>query len=109
VRRPSVLLLDEATSALDADSEAVVQEALDRTMKSRTVLVIAHRLSTVQDAQRIAVVSGGRLAEQGSHEQLLEAGGLYASLVRRQLARAPSAASLRPSSSTASLAGGQQP
>ncbi|EFN54348.1 hypothetical protein CHLNCDRAFT_36050 [Chlorella variabilis] len=106
VRRPAVLLLDEATSALDADSEAVVQEALDRTMKSRTVLVIAHRLSTVQDAHRIVVIQHGQVAEQGTHDQLLEAGGTYASLVRRQLARAPSAAGLLPSPSSASLAGG---
>ncbi|PRW60050.1 ATP-binding cassette sub-family B member 9 [Chlorella sorokiniana] len=105
VRRPAVLLLDEATSALDADSEAVVQEALDRTMKNRTVLVIAHRLSTVQDAHRIVVIQHGQMAEQGSHDQLLEAGGVYAQLVRRQLARAPSTPSLGASASTASLAG----
>ncbi|PSC71292.1 ATP-binding cassette sub-family B member 9 [Micractinium conductrix] len=103
VRKPAVLLLDEATSALDADSEAVVQEALDRTMKNRTVLVIAHRLSTVQDAHRIVVIQHGQVAEQGSHEALLEAGGVYAQLVRRQLARAPSTASLHPSASSASL------
>lgn len=103
VRRPSVLLLDEATSALDADSEAVVQEALDRTMKSRTVLVIAHRLSTVQDAHRIVVIQHGQVAEQGTHDELLEAGGVYASLVRRQLARAPSSASLLRSTSSASI------
>ncbi|KAL4458512.1 hypothetical protein ABPG75_013377 [Micractinium tetrahymenae] len=103
VRRPAVLLLDEATSALDADSEAVVQEALDRTMKNRTVLVIAHRLSTVQDAHRIVVIQHGQVAEQGTHDELLEAGGVYASLVRRQLARAPSAASLLRSTSSASI------
>lgn len=75
-------------------------------MKSRTVLVIAHRLSTVQDAHRIVVIQHGQVAEQGTHDQLLEAGGTYASLVRRQLARAPSAAGLLPSPSSASLAGG---
>ena len=91
VRRPAVLLLDEATSALDADSEAVVQEALDRTMAGRTVLVIAHRLSTVQNASRICVIQGGQVAEMGTHDGLLEEGGAYAALVRRQLARSPSA------------------
>lgn len=106
VRRPAVLLLDEATSALDADSESIVQEALDRTMKNRTVLVIAHRLSTVQDAHRIIVIQHGQVAEQGNHESLLEAGGVYASLVRRQLARGPSSASLVQSASAASLFGG---
>jgi len=94
VRKPAVLLLDEATSALDADSEAVVQEALDRTMAGRTVLVIAHRLSTVQNASRIVVVQGGNVAEMGTHEELLEKGGAYAALVRRQLARSPSSAAM---------------
>ena len=80
------------------------QEALDRTMRGRTVLVIAHRLSTVQEAHRICVIQHGALVEQGSHEQLLEAGGAYAQLVRRQLARAPSSASLlQPSASAVSL------
>ncbi|KAL2641327.1 hypothetical protein R1flu_008914 [Riccia fluitans] len=82
---PKVLLLDEATSALDAESEYLVQDAMDRLMKGRTVLVIAHRLSTVQSADVVAVVSGGQIAESGSHEQLLESNGVYASLVRRQL------------------------
>ena len=106
VRKPSILLLDEATSALDADSEAVVQEALDRTMVGRTVLVIAHRLSTVQDADRIIVIQKGAVIEAGTHEQLVEKQGAYANLVRRQLARASSSASLlgmTPSSSQAKL------
>ena len=102
LRRPTVLLLDEATSALDADSEAAVQEALDRTMAGRTVLVIAHRLSTVVDAHRIAVVAGGAVVEEGTHAALLEAGGAYAGLVRRQITRASSSASLARSASTAS-------
>ena len=94
VRKPRLLLLDEATAALDADSEAAVQEALDRVMAGRTVLVVAHRLSTIQGADRIVVVQGGRAVEMGSHEELLAARGAYARLVARQLRGAPSAASL---------------
>ena len=80
-----VLLLDEATSALDAENEHLVQQALDRASAGRTVLVIAHRLSTVQAADSVAVVVEGRVAEQGGHGELLAAGGVYAALVRRQL------------------------
>ncbi|KAG0562253.1 hypothetical protein M758_9G161500 [Ceratodon purpureus] len=80
-----VLLLDEATSALDAESEYLVQDAMDRLMKGRTVLVIAHRLSTVQSADIVAVIADGKVAEQGSHPELLRSNGLYAALVRRQL------------------------
>lgn len=82
---PRVLLLDEATSALDAESEFLVQDAMDRLMAGRTTLVIAHRLSTVQGADVVAVVSSGTIAERGTHEELLDAGGIYAGLVRRQL------------------------
>ncbi|XP_078430147.1 transporter associated with antigen processing protein 2 [Wolffia australiana] len=82
---PRVLLLDEATSALDAESEFLVQDAMDSLMKGRTVLVIAHRLSTVQSANTVAVISEGQIAESGSHEELLELGGVYTALVRRQL------------------------
>jgi len=85
-----VLLLDEATSALDAESEYLVQDAMDRLMKGRTVLVIAHRLSTVQSADTVAVITEGRVAEQGSHSQLLKSNGIYAALVRRQLQGAAS-------------------
>ena len=91
---PRVLLLDEATSALDAESEHLVQEALDRLSAHRTVLVIAHRLSTVQKADTVAVVDGGRIVEMGTHEELLQANGAYAALVRRQLTTTPSQASL---------------
>jgi ATP-binding cassette subfamily C protein CydCD len=81
-----VLVLDEATSHLDAQSELLVHEALADLMRERTTLVIAHRLSTVRKADSIAVLDRGRLVEQGSHEELLTAGGLYARLVGRQLA-----------------------
>jgi len=82
---PAVLLLDEATSALDAESEAAVQEGLDRAMAGRTVLVIAHRLATVQTAQRIVVLEAGRIVEQGSHAALMASGGRYRELCERQL------------------------
>ena len=84
LRNPSVLLLDEATSALDAESEQVVQKALETIMKSRTTLVIAHRLSTVLHADRIAVIDDGRLVAIGSHHELLESSPLYARLAKLQ-------------------------
>lgn len=83
---PPILVLDEATSALDAESEHLVQDALKRLMKGRTTLVIAHRLSTVKQADRIVVVEGGRVVQHGSHAELIAAGGLYRQLVDRQLA-----------------------
>jgi ATP-binding cassette subfamily B protein len=79
-----ILLLDEATSALDAESERKVQGALDRLMEGRTTLVIAHRLATIRSADRILVMDGGRIVEEGSHEALLARGGLYAELARLQ-------------------------
>ncbi|TYJ37988.1 hypothetical protein E1A91_A05G412300v1 [Gossypium mustelinum] len=82
---PKVLLLDEATSALDAESECLVQDAMDSLMRGRTVLVIAHRLSTVQSADTVAVISNGEIAESGTHEDLLREDGIYTALVRRQL------------------------
>ncbi len=82
---PPILVLDEATSALDAESEHLVQDALRGLMKGRTTLVIAHRLSTVRSADRIAVVDQGRIVEMGTHEALFEADGLYRQLVERQL------------------------
>ncbi|KYQ88935.1 ABC transporter B family protein [Tieghemostelium lacteum] len=85
IRNPKILLLDEATSALDSVSERVVQEALDNVMKGRTSIVIAHRLSTVIDADIIAVLKGGRVVEIGNHQQLLAQNGLYSKLVSRQL------------------------
>ncbi|XP_008778485.2 ABC transporter B family member 25 [Phoenix dactylifera] len=82
---PRVLLLDEATSALDAESEHLVQDAMDSLMKGRTVLVIAHRLSTVKSADTVAVISDGQIAESGTHDELLSKNGIYTALVKRQL------------------------
>ena len=84
LRDAPVLLLDEATSALDAESERLVQEALEHLMESRTTLVIAHRLATVRKADRIVVMDKGRIVEQGTHEALSGAGGLYARLASLQ-------------------------
>jgi ATP-binding cassette subfamily B protein len=86
LRDSPLLLLDEATSALDARSEQLVQEALERLMKTRTTVVIAHRLATVRAADRIIVMDGGRIVEQGTHASLDAADGLYASLARLQFA-----------------------
>jgi ATP-binding cassette subfamily B protein len=84
LKNPPLLLLDEATSALDAESERMVQAALESAMKDRTTLVIAHRLATVQRADRIVVMEAGRIVESGTHAELSEAGGLYARLAALQ-------------------------
>ncbi len=84
LRNPRILLLDEATSALDAESEAAVQRALARLRQGRTTIIVAHRLSTVRDADLVVAMSEGRVVEQGTHAELLARGGLYARLVRTQ-------------------------
>ena len=84
LKNPPVLILDEATSALDSVTEAHIQKAFDKLSEGRTTLVIAHRLSTVRGADRIAVIDNGRIIELGSHEELLQKGGAYAALVAAQ-------------------------
>jgi subfamily B ATP-binding cassette protein MsbA len=84
LRNPRILLLDEATSALDTESEAAVQEALAHLRKGRTTIVIAHRLSTVRDADLVVALADGTATEQGTHTGLLAQDGLYARLVRSQ-------------------------
>jgi len=86
LKDPKILLLDEATSALDTESESLVQDALDKLMQGRTTIIIAHRLSTVRNADRICVMMKGKIVEQGTHEKLLEKNGVYANLVSKQLA-----------------------
>jgi len=85
VRQPQILLLDEATSALDSENEALVQEALNRCMKGRTSLVIAHRLSTVKDANVVYVIDSGRVSAKGTHTELMQTSDLYKNLVNKQL------------------------
>lgn len=86
LKNPSILLLDEATSALDSVSENLVQEALDKMMVGRTCVVIAHRLSTIQKSHSIAVIKNGKVAEEGSHNELISLGrkGEYFSLIKLQ-------------------------
>jgi ATP-binding cassette subfamily B protein len=84
LRDTPILLLDEATSALDAQSEHVIHKALERLSKGRTTLVIAHRLATIRNADKIIVMERGQVMDEGSHNELLERGGIYADLYRLQ-------------------------
>jgi ATP-binding cassette subfamily B protein len=88
LKNPSILIFDEATSALDSQSERAIQTELDRIQLGRTTLVIAHRLSTVMNADQILVMNDGRIVERGSHPQLLALGGQYAQMWRLQQQRA---------------------
>lgn len=87
IREPAIVVFDEATSALDAESEHKIQEAMHRNLKGRTLIVVAHRLSTIEKADRIIVLSKGELVEMGTHARLVENGGTYAELVKHQLLR----------------------
>lgn len=84
LKNPPILILDEATSALDNTTEILIQQSLDELCRGRTTLVVAHRLSTIKNADEIAVISGGKIVEQGTHEELIEQGGLYAELYSLQ-------------------------
>lgn len=84
LKNPSLMILDEATSALDTESEKIVQEALEKLMKDRTSLVIAHRLSTVKNADQIIVLSKGEIKERGTHDELITMKGLYYNLCSMQ-------------------------
>lgn len=84
LQNPDILILDEATSALDSESEKLVQEAISNLMKNRTSIVIAHRLSTIQDADKIYLIQDGKIVEQGKHQDLIEASGLYSKLIEMQ-------------------------
>ena len=92
LRNPAILVLDEATSAVDNETEAAIQRSLARVSADRTTIVIAHRLSTVRHAHRIHVLEAGEVIEAGTHEELVELGGLYAALWRVQTGDAVTAA-----------------
>ena len=85
IRNPRILVLDEATASLDVGTEVLIQDALDRIIVERTAIIIAHRLSTIRNVDRIFVLKQGSLVESGTHEELLEQGGLYAGLYQLQM------------------------
>jgi ABC-type multidrug transport system fused ATPase/permease subunit len=85
LKDPPILILDEATSALDTKSESLIQEALKEILKDKTAIIIAHRLSTVQHADRIVVINEGRIVDEGTHDQLIDSSPLYRELARTQL------------------------
>ena len=89
IRNNPILILDEPTAALDTESERLVIEALERLMKGRTVITIAHRLSTIRDANKIIVLKDGVVAEEGTHDELVARGGVYAELYRIQFSSTP--------------------
>ena len=84
LKNPPILILDEATSALDNNTEILIQEALDELCKGRTTIVVAHRLSTIKNADEIAVIANGRIVEEGPHDELIKNHGLYAKLYAQQ-------------------------
>jgi len=89
IRNNPILILDEPTAALDTESERIVMEALARLMKGKTVITIAHRLSTIRNADKIVVLKDGLLAEEGTHDELVARGGVYADLYQAQFEKAP--------------------
>jgi len=104
MRQPQLMILDEATSSLDVENERVVQEALERVMKGRTTLVIAHRLCTIKNADEIICMKDGRMVERGTHEELIGARGAYYALVRNQLVEQAAPSAERDSTSPTSIA-----
>jgi len=94
IRNNPILILDEPTAALDTESERLVIEALERLMKGRTVITIAHRLSTIRDADKIIVLKAGMVAEEGTHQELVARGGVYADLYRIQFEIRPAVPAL---------------
>ena len=88
LRRPPILILDEATSSIDTRTEVLVQDAFEELMKGRTSFIVAHRLSTIKNADQILVMKAGNIIERGTHDELLAQGGFYASLYQSQFAKA---------------------
>jgi ATP-binding cassette subfamily B multidrug efflux pump len=89
IANPRILIMDEATSSIDAYTELLIQKAMDKILQGRTAIVIAHRLSTVRNADKIVVIENGRIAEAGKHDELLEKGGLYKKLYEMQFKTEP--------------------